>query len=186
MHMFRILTIKDIVRVPPIKMNMPVEKGVKESLEESLEGDVDQNLGVFLCVTDILEIGEGIIVPEDACIHYPVTYKVLVFTPEVNEVVIGEVIDITEFGAFVRIGSIDALAHISQIMDERISYDSKNAILTGMKSGKKLKEGAIVRARIVGVSLGKGKTKVALTLRQPWLGSIEWIEKEKRKQQKGE
>ncbi|MEM7819318.1 MAG: DNA-directed RNA polymerase [Candidatus Aenigmatarchaeota archaeon] len=184
--MFKILTIKDVVRVPPVKFDLELEKAVKESLQETIEGKLNVDIGVFLAVTEILNIGEGEIIPEDGAIHYPVEYKILVYKPEINEIVIGEVVDITEFGAFVRIGPIDGLVHISQIMDDRISYDAKNAIITGKKTGQKLKEGDLVRARIVGVSLGKGRSKIALTMRQPHLGSLEWIEKEKKKKEKKE
>ncbi|MBI4896313.1 MAG: DNA-directed RNA polymerase, partial [Candidatus Aenigmarchaeota archaeon] len=129
--------------------------------------------------------GEGRIVPEDGAIHYPVQYRVLTYKPELNEVVIGEVVDITEFGAFVRIGPVDGLVHVSQIMDDKIAYDAKNATFTGKKKNAKLKEGDLIRGRVVGLSLGKGRSKIALTMRQPMLGAMEWIDKEKKKK-KGE
>lgn len=179
--MFKILTIKDEVRVPPTKFNLDLDKAVKESLQESIEGSLNPDIGVFLVVTEILKIGGGKIIPEDGAIFYPAEFRVLVYRPELNEIVLGEVVDITEFGAFTRIGPLDALIHVSQIMDDRLSYDSKSSIFTGRKSGYKLKEGDIVRARVVGVSLGKGRSKISLTMRQPCLGALEWIEKEGKK-----
>lgn len=184
--MFKILTVRDEVRVSPTKFGLPLEDAIKQSLQDQIEGSMNPEIGVFLAVTEVLSIGEGKIVPEDGAIHYPSEYKVLVYRPEVNEIVYGEVVDITEFGAFTRIGPIDALVHVSQIMDDKISYDQKNAIITGKKTGYKLKEGDIVRARIVGVSLGKGRSKISLTMRQPHLGSVEWIGKEKKKKMKTE
>ncbi|MFC2143482.1 DNA-directed RNA polymerase [Candidatus Aenigmatarchaeota archaeon] len=182
--MFKILTVKDKIRVPPTKFELELNEAVKKSLQEQIEGKIDPNLGVFLVVTEVNNIGEGEIVPEDGAIFYPANYKILTYMPEINEVVMGEVVDITEFGAFVRIGPLDALTHVSQIMDDKISYDSKNSIFTGRKAGNKLKEGDIVRARIVGASLGKGRTKISLTMRQPNLGCVQWIEGEKRKKLK--
>lgn len=181
--MYKILTIEDDIRVPPTKFSMDVKDAVKESVQEQIEGKTNPDIGVFLAVTDVLEVGEGSIVPEDGAVHYPAKFKVLVFKPELNEIVTGEVVDITEFGAFTRIGPIDALIHVSQIMDDRISYDQRNAIFTGKKTRLKLQEGDLVRARIVGVSLGKNQTKISLTMRQPVLGALSWIEKEKKKAQ---
>jgi DNA-directed RNA polymerase subunit E' len=66
-------------------------------------------------------------------------------------------------------------------MDDKIAYDGKNAVFTGKKTGYKLKEGDIIRTRVVGVSLGKGRNKISLTMRQPLLGALEWVEKEKKK-----
>ncbi|MBI2971643.1 MAG: DNA-directed RNA polymerase [Candidatus Aenigmarchaeota archaeon] len=179
--MFKIITVKDEVRVLPTKFGLELNDAIKESLQETIEGKLNPDIGVFLAVTEILNIGEGKIIPEDGAIYYPAEFKVLTYRPELNEVVYGEVVDITEFGAFTRIGPIDALVHVSQVMDDKISYDPKNAIFTGKKNGYKLREGDLVRSRIVGVSLGKGRNKISLTMRQPCLGSLDWIDKEKKK-----
>ena len=182
--MFKILTVKDEVRVPPVKFDLELDQGVKESLQEHIEGKMNSEIGVFLVVTEVLSVGDGKIIPEDGAIFYPVEYKILAYKPEINEIVVGEVVDVTEFGAFTRIGPLDALVHVRQIMDDKISYDAKNAVFTGKKTGVKLKEGDLIRARIVGVSLGKGRSKISLTMRQPHLGSMDWIEREKKNKKK--
>jgi DNA-directed RNA polymerase subunit E' len=179
--MFRILTIKDTVRVPPTKFDLELKEAVKKSLQQQIEGKIDTQVGVFLVVMEVLSVEEGEIFPEDGAIFYPSEFRVLTYIPELNEITVGEVVDITEFGAFTRIGPIDALVHVSQVIDDKISYDSKNSILTAKKTGNKLKEGDLVRCRVVGVSLGKGRTKISLTMRQPMLGALAWIEKDKRK-----
>ncbi len=184
--MFKILTIKDEVRVPPTKFELELDEAVKQSLQETVEGKLNPDIGVFLAVTEVLSVGDGRILPEDGAIYYPAEFKVLIYRPELNEVVVGEIVDITEFGVFTRIGAIDGLIHVSQIMDDKLAYDAKNATYTGKKTGYKLKEGDLVRARIVGVSLGKGRSKISLTMRQPGLGSLDWIEKEKKKKLKKE
>ena len=178
--MFKILNVKDEVRVPPVKFDLELDQAVKESLQDQIEGKMNADIGVFLVVTNIISVGDGKIIPEDGAIYYPVEFKMLIYKPELNEIVMGEVVDITEFGAFTRIGPLDALVHVSQIMDDKISYDAKNATFTGKKTGIKLREGDLIRARIVGVSLGKGRSKISLTMRQPHLGSMDWIEKEKK------
>lgn len=179
--MFKIVEVKNEVRVPPTKFDLELEDAVKQSLEESIEGKINPDIGVFLSVTEVQKIGEGKIIPEDGAVYYPVEYKALIYMPDINEIVIGEVVDITEFGAFTRIGPLDALIHVSQIMDDKIAYDVKNSVFTGKKTGYKLKEGDIVRARVVGVSLGKGRSKIMLTMRQPTLGALDWIEKDKKR-----
>ncbi len=42
----------------------------------------------------------------------------LTYMPFVEEVVAGEVTELAEFGAFVRIGPIDGLVHVSQITND--------------------------------------------------------------------
>ena len=63
--MHKILTIKDEVRVPPTKFNLELKQAIKESLQETIEGKTNPNIGVFLAATEILEVGEGEIMPED-------------------------------------------------------------------------------------------------------------------------
>ena len=99
----------------------------------------------------------------------------------------GEVVEIVDFGAFVEIGPLDGLLHISQITDEFISYDEKGAKLITKETNRTLSEGDKVRARIVAVSLNEqdpGDSKIGLTMRQPGLGKIEWIEEEREKEAK--
>lgn len=178
--MYRIIKVKDRIKVPPENFGMEVKEAIKKSIEEQLEGVTDQKLGVILAVVSIDEIGEGKILPNDPSIHYDVTFKLLTFMPELHELVFGEVIDNTEFGSFVRIGPMDGLVHISQLMDDFVSYDSKNAIFIGRQTKRTLKEGDKVIARIISVSFTK-QQKIGLTMRQPGLGNLSWIEEEKRK-----
>ncbi len=183
--MYKMLTVQDKVRVPPSKFDMDVKEAVVESLRETLEGSTDANHGVFLAVTEVLDVGEGKILPEDGSIHYPCKYKVMTYLPVEDEMFEGEIVDLTEFGAFVRLGPLDGLVHVSQIMDDKVNYDPKNAILAGRDRKKKLKEGDVVRARISGVSLGEAKTKITLTMRQSCLGALSWIKSEKKSGKKG-
>ena len=113
----------------------------------------------------------------------------LVFKPKMQEIVEGEVVEIVAFGAFVAIGPLDGLLHISQITDEYISYDEKGEKLVTKDTGKTLGEGDKLRARIVAISLNEmdpGDSKIGLTMRQPGLGKLEWIEEEREKEKKGE
>ncbi|MEM2593673.1 MAG: DNA-directed RNA polymerase, partial [Candidatus Bathyarchaeia archaeon] len=108
---------------------------------------------------------------------HKVTFSLLTFLPKVQEIVEGEVVEVADFGAFVRIGPVDALLHISQIMDDFITYDEKQGVLMGKETKRKITVGDRVRVRITAVSIGKGAGfgKIGVTARQPFLGKIEWI-----------
>jgi DNA-directed RNA polymerase subunit E' len=182
--MYRIVTVEDRVRVPPTKLNMKVKDAVKESIQETYEGSLDPRLGVILSCTGVEKVGEGKIVPGNPGVFYDTTFGLLTFKPELHELVYGEVIDNTEFGSFVRIGPMDGLIHISQLMDDFVSFDNKNSVFLGKESKRTLKEGDIVKARVISISFGKEENKIGLTMRQPGLGSLTWIEEEKKKQRK--
>jgi len=183
--MYRILTLKTKIKVPPSRFGMPLKQAIKESIAEKYENRLDKNFGMGLAVVSVGEIGEGKILAGDPSIHYSVTFDLLTFKPELHEILLGEVIDNTEFGAFVRLGPMDGLVHVSQLMNDYVSYDDKNAIFMGKETRKTLKEGDPVRIRVISISMAPGKeNKIGLTMRQPNLGSLAWIEEEKRRMRK--
>ncbi len=184
--MFKIIEVEDSVRVPPEKFDKNLEESIGESIQEKFEGVFSPELGIVLNLENVEEVGEGKVVPEDGGVFYPARFKLLIFMPEEHEITIGEIVDITEFGAFVRIGPVDAMTHISQIMNDFVSYDKKNSILVGRDNKKVIKEGEVVRARVISISFTK-ENRVGLTMRQPGLGALRWIEeKQAREEKEGE
>ena len=182
--MYNIMTLQEEVRLPPTEFGKPRKEAILQLLRAKYEGQVDKETGVIVSVTDVVTVQEGQIKPGDGAAFHPTTYKALVYKPELNEVVEGDVIEIVEFGAFVNLGAIDGLIHISQVTDDFLDYDGDNQRLQGKESKKYLKAGDKVRARIVAISMKKSQNqKVGLTMRQPGLGNLEWLETEDKKQE---
>ncbi len=183
--MYKIVTIRDTVRVPPDRFDEPLKETVLDILRKSYEGVSDADLGVILAITEVKEMGVGRIIMGDGASYYDTVFDALVYKPEVHEIVLGEVVEIVGFGAFVRLGPLDGLVHVSQVTDDYISYDRKKGVLTGKESKRALKEGDRVRARIVTVSMKRGARagKIGLTMRQPGLGKLEWIEEERKEKE---
>jgi DNA-directed RNA polymerase subunit E' len=162
----------------------PLEEVVIKTLNETYNGRLDKNLGLLVSVNDLEEISEGKIIMGDGAAYHDVVFNAIFYKPELQEIIKGYIIEISEFGAFVRFGPMDGLIHVSQVTDDYINYDGKRGALIGKESNKVLEEGDSVRARIVAISL-KGQTtketKIGLTMRQVGLGKLEWIESEKKK-----
>jgi len=178
--MFKLITLEDTIRIPPEKFGEPIETVGYEQLGIKYEGMVDEELGYVIAVTDIQVNPVGKIIPGDGATYHKALFSLLTFLPKIQEVVEGEVVEIADFGAFIRVGPIDALLHVSQLMDDYISYDQKQGVLMGRETRRKLSTGDQVRVRITAVSLGRGgiSGKVGVTARQPFLGKLEWIRKE--------
>ena len=175
--MFTLMKLESYIRVPPELIGKDIKDAVEESVKEQFEGKTEKEF-VLLQLISIDEIGEGKIIPGDGGVYHKATFTMLAFEPKLHEVIEGKVTDITEFGAFIRIGPLDGMVHISQVMDDYITF-SKSKSLQGKESKKSLKVGDIVRARIIAVNLTNPKgAKLQLTMRQPYLGKIEWIKKE--------
>lgn len=174
--MYQIIEIEDTVRVPPQAFNEPLEPALKKLLAERYEGKIDRDIGAIVLIMEAKTDGIGKVIPGDGAAYYNTVFKALAYKPELQEVADGEVIEIVEFGAFVRLGPLDGLVHVSQIADDFLNYDSKGSRFIGKASKKSLQEGDKVRARIVTISLRKAKeNKIGLTMRQPGLGKFEWL-----------
>ena len=179
----------DVVRVPPERLGDELRPTVRGVLQDNLEGRMDKKIGMVIAILDVVDMKEGRIIIGDSGVYYETVFDMLVFKPKMQEIVEGEVVEIVAFGAFVAIGPLDGLLHISQITDEYISYDEKGEKLVTKDTGKTLGEGDKLRARIVAISLNEmdpGDSKIGLTMRQPGLGKLEWIEEEREKEKKGE
>ena len=175
--MYQIIEIEDTVRVPPGMFGDALEKVLRQLLAEKYEGKLDRDIGSIVLVIDAKTDGIGKVIPGDGAAYYDAIFKALIYKPELQEVIDGDVIEIVEFGAFVRLGPLDGLVHVSQIADDFLNYDSKGSRFVGKASKKTLEEGDKVRARIVTISLKKAKeNKIGLTMRQPGLGKFEWLE----------
>jgi len=179
--MFKLVTLEDTIRIPPGKFGQSIEVVGREQLGIKYEGMIDGALGYIIAVTDIKVKPIGKIIPGDGATYHKVEFSLLTFLPKVQEIVEGEVVEIADFGAFVRVGPIDALLHVSQLMDDFISYDERQGVLMGKETRRKLATGDHVRVRITAVSMGHGggsSGKIGVTARQPFLGKIEWIQKD--------
>jgi len=175
--MFKLITLQDTIRIPPETFGNPLEKVGREQVKQKYEGVVDEELGYVIAVTSIEVSPIGKIIPGDGATYHKVSFSLLTFYPVIQEVVEGDVVEIADFGAFLRIGPVDALLHVSQLMDDYISYDEKQGVLLGKETKRKLTAGDQVRVRITAVSLGRAGTsgKIGVTARQPFLGKLEWL-----------
>ncbi len=187
--MYYRMRLSDKVRVPPHRLGEDLERVILDVLQEQFEGCIDKEIGVFIAVTRVLLIGEGEIIPGDGAVYYDVEFEALVLRISLQEVVEGIVVETTSFGAFVSLGPIDAMLHVSQISDEYLSYDEKNARLTCQESKRFIAVGEVVRARIVTLSLNEREprdSKIGLTMRRAGLGTALWLEEELKREKEQE
>jgi DNA-directed RNA polymerase subunit E' len=179
--MYYKIRLDDKVRVPPTRLGENLEKVILDVLQEHLEGSIDKEIGIFICVTKVLGVGDGEIVPGDGGVYYDVRFEALVLRLVLQEVMEGVVVETTSFGAFISLGPIDAMLHVSQISDEYINFDEKNARLICQESKRFIGVGDSIRARVVTLSLNEREprdSKIGLTMRQAGLGTALWLEED--------
>jgi DNA-directed RNA polymerase subunit E' len=155
-------------------------ESIERQLDESYVDSVSRDLGFVINVVSVDDVGEGIIIPGDGAAYYKSKFKVLAWKPELHELVYGIVKEITTFGAFMQIGPAQGMIHISQTMEDFVSLN-KVGVLQGKSSKRSLGVNDKCVARVVSISYKAGEPKFGLTMRQPGLGKIEWLDEAKKK-----
>ena len=181
--MYKKVTLKDTVEVPPKELADVSPELVKRLLQDKLEGRMDEDVGSVVSVVNVHDIGTGAVLPNRPGVYYEAEFDAVTFDPEMQEVVDGTVVEVVEFGAFVGIGPVDGLLHVSQISDEYLAYDGQNQQLASSESDRTLTVDDAIRTRIVTKSIDERNprdSKIGLTAKQPGLGEHGWLEEDRK------
>ena len=181
--MFYFAEVDDHVRVEPKLFGLPTMEAVDKQLRETYHDHYDKEMGKVISVIDVLNVGEGILIPGDGAAYYKTKFILLIWKPEVHELVYGVISEITSFGAFISLGPMRGMIHISQTMEDYVSFSKTNALL-GKSTKRTLKPGDLCVARIIALSHKGNDQKIGLTMRQPGLGKIEWIKEDQAKKER--
>jgi len=178
--MFNLIEVEDYVRVEPKLFGLSTQEAVEQQLAVSHKGFMGKDMGFVIDVVEVMEVGEGVIIPGDGAAFYNSKFRLLTWKPEMHELVYGTIEEIANFGAFINLGATQGMIHISQTMDDYVSF-SKSGTLVGKSGKRSLKKGDNCIARVVAISYKSDEPKIGLTMRQPGLGKLEWIKEEKAK-----
>lgn len=180
--MFYLLEVEDHVRVEPKHFGLPTREAVEKQLNETYVDKVNKELGFVIGVVSVDFVDNGIIIPGDGAAFYRSKFNLLAWRPELHELIYGTVSEITNFGAFLQIGPAQGMIHISQTMEDYVSLN-KTGTLSGKASKRALGKGAECIARVVAISYKGGEPKIGLTMRQPGLGKVDWVQDDKKKKE---
>ena len=184
--MFQIIEAEDVVRVEPLDFSESLNKMAEKMLKIKYESTLSPEFGYIVLIINVKADKVGKILPSDGATYHSVHFKILTYLPKLQEVVEGEVVEITDFGAFIRIGPTDALLHLSQITDEYLNSDVRQGLITAQQSSRTINVGTRMRVRVTALSLARGSSmgKIGVTCRQPFLGATDWIEEDLKKTSK--
>ena len=184
--MFQIIEVEDVVRVEPLDFSETLNKMAEKVLKLKYESTLSPDFGYVILIIGVKADKVGKILPSDGATYHTVNFKLLTYLPKLQEVVEGDVVEITDFGAFIRIGPTDALLHLSQITDEYLNSDVRQGLITAQQSNRVINVGTRMRVRVTSLSLARGSSmgKIGVTCRQPFLGANDWIEEDLKKSSK--
>ena len=182
--MFYRMRLKDHIRVSPSLFGEETDDAIIKEIKNKFDGYIDKDIGFVVDVIGVNEIKDGIIVPGDGAAYFETEFELIAFRPELQEVVLGKIKDIADFGAFMSIGPTEGMIHVSQSMDDFVTF-SKEKVLTGKETKRTLKVNDKCRGRIIAVSFKDiTNPKIGITMRQLGLGKLEWIEEDLAKKSK--
>lgn len=187
--MYSIFRKIDPIHIPAEELGPNYYEAMEKITKESFEGTMDEKKFLTIVALNIKPVDEGIVVHGDGGVYQKVEYDALVFKPYIHELVRGYVSQVIEYGAFIRIGPLDALLHISQIMDDKINADIGSQRLIGKETKQELGIGDEVIARVVTIKFNErlpSESQVGLTMRQDGLGKVEWLERKREAKTKTE
>ena len=184
--MFQIIEVEDVVRVEPLDFSETLNKMAEKVLKLKYESTLSPDFGYVVLIIGVKADKVGKILPSDGATYHTVNFKLLTYLPKLQEVVEGDVVGITDFGAFIRIGPTDALLHLSRITDEYLNSDVRQGLITAQQSNRVINVGTRMRVRVTALSLARGSSmgKIGVTCRQPFLGANDWIEEDLKKSSK--
>jgi len=179
--MFYKIKVKDFIRIAPDKFSQDLEDAMIVEIKAKYEGHISEELGIVIDVLGVENIEDGTIIPGDGATFYETEFSLLTFIPEMQEVLLGSIKDIADFGAFINMGPAEGMIHVSQTMNDFVSFN-KEKTLVGKDTKRLLKVGDLCKARIISISYKDlSNPKIGLTMRQDGLGKEEWIREEPKK-----
>ena len=176
--MYAMVELEDTIRIEPIRFGENLDEVIEEMVHKTFEGTMRKKYGLIVVTDNIRPVGDGKVIHGDGAMYQRVRFDALVFKPELQEVVDGVVCEVVEFGVFCHIGPLDALIHMSQIMNDYVEIDVENEMMKGKENKLVLRKLDAVRARVVALSLNDltpRESKIGLTMRQPGLGAHQWL-----------
>ncbi|BCS91314.1 MAG: DNA-directed RNA polymerase subunit E' [Candidatus Micrarchaeota archaeon] len=172
--MYYINEIKDRFRLKPKDFGRDINEVAVEYFKSKYEGRIDKDLGLVVAIISAESTSDGSIILGEPDVVYEAKFKALCFMPKINEVYRSYITELAEFGAFARVGPIDALVHISQISGDKLHFNRKLDAIVTKDNKVYLKKGDIIVAKISTISLKDNvkDSKIALTMRGEGLGRL--------------
>ncbi|KAK9383917.1 RNA polymerase III subunit Rpc25-domain-containing protein [Kockiozyma suomiensis] len=105
--MFILSKFSDLIRIEPSKFSKKTEDALEDEINIKYANKVVQDVGLCVCLYDILEVGDGLIRHGDGSAYIKTVFRLVVFRPFVGEILVGWISSCSEDGIKVRMGFFD-------------------------------------------------------------------------------
>lgn len=126
--MFFVVEMSDTVRIQPWLFNVNQEDAISVELNKKLANKVFYNVGLCICLFDIIEIKDSYIFPGDGATHTRVKFRYVVFRPFIDEVMVGKIKSCSREGVTITMGFFDDIIVPPTNMQQPSQFDEKEQL----------------------------------------------------------
>ena len=120
---------KSVVRLEPSSFERSLPDALKDTLTEKLANKVLKDVGVVIALWDILRIGDSYLLPGDGASHTRVEFRILVFRPFMEEVLVGKIKCCTKEGVHLSLGFFDDILIPPEALQHPHRFDETDQVI---------------------------------------------------------
>ncbi|CAG0905665.1 unnamed protein product [Cyprideis torosa] len=126
--MFLLAELKQPVQVKPSDFGKDFNSVVESELNRKFANKVIPGIGLCISVFDILQMDDSFIIPGDGGSHTPVRFRIIVFRPAIEEVLVGTVKCCSQEGVIVSMGMFDDILIPSKNLSHPSHFETEEQV----------------------------------------------------------
>ena len=164
---------KDIL-LEPMYLGPDMRKHCEQQVTEEVEGKCMGKYGYVIRAIGIDEIAPGFIDNDNGSVSINILYSCIMLRPFKNEVLDTTIFNAADdSGFFACVGPLEIYVH-KYNMPEDMHFNHNTGDSWVSEDGTiDIKDGSVVRLRIIGVSIDAGQMNAIGTIKDPYLGQLE-------------
>lgn len=111
------------VRIPPEKFHIKLNNAITEELDYEFANKVVVDIGLIICVRNLISIDDSILIPGDGASHIEVKFNVIAFRPIINQVIQGKIRTCSPEGVHVTLEFFDDILVPPNSLPEPSTFD---------------------------------------------------------------
>jgi DNA-directed RNA polymerase II subunit RPB7 len=162
------------ILLEPSHLGPDMKRKVEQQVTDEVEGKCMGKYGYVIRVIGIDHIAPGLIDNDTGSVSVNILYSCIMLRPFKNEILDAIIFNAADdSGFFARVGPLEIYVH-KYNMPEDMRFDHQAGDAWVSEDGDiDIREGSIVRLRIIGVSVDAGQMNAVATIKDSHLGQLE-------------
>ncbi|KAF8426337.1 RNA polymerase III subunit Rpc25-domain-containing protein [Tirmania nivea] len=148
--MFILATFSDLVVIHPQDFSKPTSEAIEDEINAKYANKVVYNIGLCICLYDILKVSEGLIGYGNGSANVHVTFRLIVFRPFKGEILTGRISSSTPAGIKVRLDFFEDILIPGHLLFDGCVFDIKENVWIWHSEGTELymDKGEVIRFKV--------------------------------------